>query len=209
MKTLLMLLAVSLMLSLPAAAQGRGHEDRGHGNDKKEQREVGGGHVPARGPQRFEPRMESHPQAQPQIRVQPQRQFHPQEQPPRQEDRRFNDREGHPDAPHVHNDNDRWVGHEREGDRDDAHFRLERPWEHGRFRGGFGPRFVFRLEGGGPQRFWFRGYYFSVAPYDYRFCDDWYWDTDDIVIYQDPDHIGWYLAYNERTGVYVHVLFLG
>jgi hypothetical protein len=139
--------------------------------------EVGGGHIPPRGPSGHFPLPSG---GQP-------------------------DHPGHPTAPHVDAGTDRWVGHVP----NPTAYHLDHPWEHGRFPGHIGAGQVWRLGGGAPARFWFGGFYFSVAPADIGFCDGWDWNTDDIILYPDPDDDGWYLAYNVRLGTYVHVLYLG
>jgi hypothetical protein len=187
MRLLPTVLAVSLFVSLPAFAQHNNHQGSSHA--------VGGGYVPPRGPapSHGTPRQEA-----PRQEAAPRQQAAPRAS--------YRDQPSHPDAPHVHH-NGEWVGHDV--GRNDDRYHLDRPFEHGPFTGGFGRGHQWRIEGGGPDRFWFGGFYFGVAPFDLAYAGDWDWNNDQVVIYDDPDHPGWYLAYNVRLGTYVHVQFLG
>jgi hypothetical protein len=209
MKKLVGLIAILFLLSIPAFAQkkGGGPPARSAPPQRGNQGQVGGGHIPARGPAPA-PRQPARPPAPAkQDNRGGQQQDNRGGQPANGQHGSYRDQPSHPEAPHVHAQNDQWVGHD--SGKNDPHYHLDKPFEHGRFPGEIGRNHVWRIEGGGRDRFWFGGFYFGVAPYDYDFCNDWNWGTDDIVIYDDPDHVGWYLAYNVRLGTYCHVQYLG
>lgn len=48
-----------------------------------------------------------------------------------------------------------------------------------------------------------------VADYDIPRCRDWAWDRDEVYVYDDDHHPGWYLLFNARLGRYVHVEYFG
>jgi hypothetical protein len=191
-----------LVLSTAAAAQGgRGDPQKGKAEPKAQAQPqrggrgqnappqaVGRGYIPPRGPART-------PAPAPTARRVAPAPF-------------VRDQPSHPAAPHVHITDNSWVGHAAVP-RDDSRLRLAHPWEHGRFTGRIGAQQVWRMRGGGRDRFVLDGFYFRVAPYEYDYVSDWLWDNDDIILYLDPDHDGWYLGYNVRLGTYVHLEYLG
>ena len=48
-----------------------------------------------------------------------------------------------------------------------------------------------------------------VAPYDVDHCRDWRWDRDNVQVYDDDIHPGWYVLFNARLGQHIHVEYFG
>ena len=110
-------------------------------------------------------------------------------------------------VPYVRGDN--WYGH---SDANDVRFRLARPFPRGRFAL-TGPSHVYTVlrVDLGAHRIWLPGGYgWEIAPWEWAYTGSWCWDCGDrFVVYDDPDHLGWYLLLDLRTGEYVHVQYVG
>jgi len=191
MKTrLALVMAFALVLSIPAWSRRPGEAQRpGEPRSGEMQRpaqpqnqpRANQGRIPAPPPQRA-------PRAKP--------------EPERRNGGRVNN------TPHVSNDH--WYGHDKPSDK---HYRLDHPFQHGRFEH-FGPSYRYNIVRIDPNlhRFWLPGgYFFEISAWDWPLAMDWCWNCggDDFVIYEDPDHPGWYLLYNLHTGVFVHVMYMG
>ncbi len=179
-------LAVALLATVPAFAQ--------KGEQKEEHKQAPAKHVDKNPPRANGGHIPPAPAAR--------KQGEAAREPQKFEDGRTSDR------PHVSNNH--WYGHEAPND---ARFHLDHPFAHGHFAH-FGPSYRYRVlrVDLNAHRFWFPGgFYFEVAPWDWAECADWCWTcgSDDFVVYDDPDHVGWYMLYNIHTGVYVHVQYLG
>lgn len=110
-------------------------------------------------------------------------------------------------VPHVNNN--KWYGHDKPNDK---RYHIDHPFEHGRFAD-VGSSHRFRVErfDRDHHRFYLPGgFFFEIASFDWDAAADWCWDCgDDFVVYDDPDHDGWYLIYNVHTGLYIHAQYMG
>jgi hypothetical protein len=108
--------------------------------------------------------------------------------------------------PHVNHD--QWYGHDRADDprfrqaQPFAHGRFAQVGPSYRYGAS-------RFDRVG-HRFWLGSSAFVIAPFDWALAADWCWDCgQDFTVYDDPDHPGWYLLYNLETGGYIHVQYGG
>lgn len=108
-------------------------------------------------------------------------------------------------VPYVRNNV--WYGHAAPND---ARFPLAHPFQAGRF-GLTGPTHLYTVSRTdlGARRVWLPGGGFEIADWDWAVTAPWCWTCDDFVVYDDPDHPGWYLLYDVRLGEYVHATYLG
>src|SRR5258706_332072 len=117
---------------------------------------------------------------------------------PGEQRRTYADQQGHPEAPHVHAQDDQWVWHDT--GRNDQHYHLDQPWQHGRFERPIGASHIWRIRGGDRDRFDIGGYFFRVSPNADDFLGGGAWGREGTVVSPGSDHVWGGLAYKPRLG---------
>jgi hypothetical protein len=116
-----------------------------------------------------------------------------------------------------HHDNGKHKGWYKHGDRDDYrdwdddHDRIRpgRAYPYGRYEGVKHSFVSVSIDYRARRVVLYDRSNWVVAPYDIDRCRDWRWDRDEVFVYDDDHHPGWYLLFNGRLGRYVHVEYFG
>jgi len=191
-----LLLALAFLVALPALAQERGRGSTAPPNQAHPPSQTG--HPPAAAAQSHVRGNQGHiPAASPKARPAP---------AAKPQTEHF--QTGHVNStPHVSHNT--WYGHAAPND---PRFHVDQPFEHGHFAN-VGPSHRFAVSRIDRDHHFFYlpdGAYFQIADWDWALAADWCWDCgDDFVVYEDPDHPGWYLVYDVETGAYVHAIYMG
>ena len=99
--------------------------------------------------------------------------------------------------------------HYRDWDYDHAHIQPGRSYPHGRYPDVRQKFVAVRIDFPSRRVFLRDSSTWVVADYDIPRCRDWAWDRDEVFVYDDDHHPGWYLLFNARLGRYVHVEYFG
>jgi hypothetical protein len=127
------------------------------------------------------------------------------------------DKHGDRDDDGDRHDNGKHKGWYKHGDRDDYrdwdydHERVRpgRAYPHGRYEHVREVYVARRFDSRTRHIFLYDNSDWVVASYDVDRCRDWQWERDQVYVYDDDHHPGWYLLFNARLGRYVHVEYFG
>ena len=114
-----------------------------------------------------------------------------------------------PAAPPQDRDDRRDRDEHRNWKHDEARVRPGRVYPHGRYEHVREVYVARRFDYPTRHIFLYDNSDWVVPAYDLDRCRDWQWDHDQVYVYDDDHHPGWYLLFNARHGRYVHVEYFG
>lgn len=122
--------------------------------------------------------------------------------------------EGGDDEHHDNGNHRGWYKHEargEHGDWNDDRERIQpgRQYPYGRYENVRHAYICRRMDRGTRLIVLYDNSNWVVAPYDLERTRDWEWDHDNVYVYDDQRHPGWYLLVNARLKRSIHVEFSG